>query len=135
MSDQRVAENFLRSEFACPCGCGFDTVDAMLASVLQDERDAFTTKYGRVKIVITGPNRCDAHNRAVGGAEDSTHKEAKAADHKAYYWDEDAAKWVQIDPHEQYDLLDGWYTDSCGIGLYPNRVHFDSRSTKARWRV
>ena len=127
-----LTRNFQRSEFACECGCGFDTADFLLVQTLQDERDYFESIYGRVRLVITGRNRCKAHNAATpGAAPNSTHTEGKAADHHIDRWL--GGKWVRIDPQEQYDYLDSSFPDSCGIGLYSNRVHFDTRAAKARW--
>ena len=126
----QLTDHFKRSEFVCRCGCGFDTVDYMLLLTLEDEHVALTSKYGRVRIIITGPNRCEAHNRNEGGANKSTHKEAKAADHHADYFSDGI--WVAIPPQVQYDLLDSWYPDSCGLIIYSNRVHFDTRAIRYR---
>lgn len=70
-----VSKNFSRREFACKCGCGFDAVDVDLLSGLQALRDLS----GR-SITITSGDRCEAHNKKVGGASQSLHKKGKAAD-------------------------------------------------------
>lgn len=70
-----VSKNFSRSEFACKCGCGFDAVDVDLLAGLQALRDLA----GR-SITINSACRCEAHNKKVGGASQSYHKKAKAAD-------------------------------------------------------
>lgn len=113
-----ISKNFSRSEFECKCGCGFDTVDVELSNVMQVLRDHF----GR-PVHVTSGNRCFTHNMEEGGARGSKHLEAKANDF-----------WVEgISPKEIYDYLDELYPDKYGIGLYVDRVHFDSREDKARW--
>jgi hypothetical protein len=124
-----LTKNFSRREFACTDGCGFDTVDYELVTILQDLADGLGDTYGEVEVKITGPNRCKAQNEAVGGAPNSTHLEAKADDFKVFI----KKTKKQIDPDIVADLLNEWYPDSKGIGRYINRTHFDSRTTKARW--
>ena len=133
METGQLSEHFWRSEFECRCGCGFDTVDAELVRVLEDERAYFCRKYGRARIKITGPNRCPKHNRAEGGAEDSKHTTARAADHKAYYLGPNGRTWLKVPAKEQADYLESKYPDCYGIGRYHNRVHLDTRKEKARW--
>lgn len=73
-----VSKNFSRKEFACnpvKCGCGFDAVDVDLLAGLQALRDLA----GR-GITINSACRCAKHNKAVGGASNSYHMKAKAAD-------------------------------------------------------
>ena len=36
-----LSANFNRAEFACKCGCGFDTVDAKLIDYVQQIREYF----------------------------------------------------------------------------------------------
>lgn len=112
-----LSKNFSRHEFACQCGCGFDTVDAELINVLQDLRDHF----GPVE--ISGPNRCPVHNREIGGAQGSLHQTGKAAD----------IKIDGTDPQTVFSYLDHNNPQHYGIGLYCNRVHIDVRPHRARW--
>ena len=51
-----VSDNFSRSEFACKCGCGFNSVDVALLDALEQVRE----KFGPVS--ITSGNRCPKHN-------------------------------------------------------------------------
>lgn len=128
-----LTRNLSRHEFACKCGCGFDTVDFELVNVLQDAVFHFESKYGnRVIVSITGPNRCIEHNRKEGGAEGSKHITGKAADHKFFIVSESGSR-KQIDPVEVYDYYCHKYPNKFGIGIYSNRVHIDSRSGKGRW--
>jgi uncharacterized protein YcbK (DUF882 family) len=70
-----MSANFTRAEFACKCGCGFDTVDATLLRGLQRLRDVVARP-----IIITSACRCKAHNAKVGGVSTSRHLIAQAAD-------------------------------------------------------
>ncbi len=72
---ERLSPHFLRSEFACKCGCGFATVDPVLIEQLELLRMAL----GR-PIVIDDACRCEIHNKKVGGAAESQHMLGRAAD-------------------------------------------------------
>ena len=71
----KLSKNFDSSEFACKCGCGYDTPNPELIRMLQAARDL----YGK-PIRITSGCRCIKHNRNVGGASNSAHLAGKAAD-------------------------------------------------------
>ena len=123
-----LTTNISRSEFACKCNCGFDTVDIALAEALQDCVDHF----GHCYILITGPNRCEKHNNSVGGALNSQHIYGRAADFRIF----DVKTRTQVSPVEVYDYMDKAYKGKYGLGLYSNRVHFDTRSGPcARWGI
>lgn len=109
---------FKRSEFACKCGCGFDTVDFELAVVLDRVRE-----YYEKPVIINSAARCLDHNRVIGGAGSSQHLLGKAADF--YVRGVDSSKVAK--------LLRDWYPAKYGIGEYSNRVHIDVRSNPARW--
>ena len=117
--DVRVADHFHRSEFACPCGCGFAAADVELLGVLERLRLLYDQP-----LHITSGCRCARYNDAVGGAVHSFHLKGLAAD-------------FQIrgeDPAAISDILDGMYPDRYGIGSYPSWVHIDMRQgTPARW--
>ena len=68
---------FKRSEFACKCHCGFDTIDYELAEVIDDVREQF----GKPTTITSGC-RCNKHNAKVGGAKNSVHKTGQACDFK-----------------------------------------------------
>ncbi|MGI6540965.1 MAG: D-Ala-D-Ala carboxypeptidase family metallohydrolase [Bacillota bacterium] len=71
----KLSKNFDSSEFACKCGCGYDTPNPELIRMLQVARDL----YGK-PMRITSGCRCIKHNRNVGGASNSAHLAGKAAD-------------------------------------------------------
>lgn len=113
-----ISKNFYRSEHACNCGCGFDTVDVELNHILQvDLRD-----YYNKKVTIQG-NRCPYWNDHEDGSDDSQHMEAKAADTVV----------EGVSPLAVYTYLDRKYPDKYGLGLYDDFVHIDPRPDKARW--
>ena len=61
-----ISKNLSRWEFACGCGCGFDTADYALVNVLQSCVNYFEHKYKRdIRIDITGPNRCREYNDSL----------------------------------------------------------------------
>jgi uncharacterized protein YcbK (DUF882 family) len=113
-----ISKHFSRDEFACKCGCGFDTVDIELIAILEDVREHFDKP-----IKINSGCRCAKHNKAVGGEANSLHMIGRAADFV-----------VQgPSPAKVYQYLTGKYPEQYGIGIYPTWVHADSRTTKARW--
>lgn len=136
-----LTKNLSRKEFACECGCGFDTVDYELVMMIQDAADYFAAKYdSKIVVAVTGGNRCVKHNEVIQKQEvknyvpfssKSTHMDAKAADHKFFYYVNEIK--TQIDSVEVYDYYDKKYPTSKGVGLYSNRTHVDSRAVKARW--
>lgn len=114
-----LSTHFNRSEFACKCKCGFDTVDKKTLEIVEEIRQ-WTGK----PVVITSGCRCAAHNRMVGGAPTSQHKKARAADIKVE------------DPVKVYDYLCKNYPNQYGFGLYSTFVHIDTRTgPPARWKA
>jgi uncharacterized protein YcbK (DUF882 family) len=113
-----LSKHFSRIEFACQCGCGFDTVDAQLIDVLEDVRENFG-----LPIRISSAARCPSHNFDVGGTKSSKHKLGKAAD-------------IVIDgvePEEVHAYIDMTWPDTFGLGSYQTFTHVDVRENKARW--
>lgn len=70
-----LTEHFNRAEFACKCGCGADHISPTLAARLEIMRAMLGSK-----ITITSGVRCPAHNKVVGGVENSEHLSGEAAD-------------------------------------------------------
>lgn len=114
----KISNNFKRSEFACKCGCGFDTVDVELVTVLEAVRSFFGEP-----VKINSGCRCVEHNKKEGGSPKSQHLYGKAADIVV----------ENVMPIKVYTYLVHKYANTYGIGLYPNRVHVDVREQKARW--
>jgi uncharacterized protein YcbK (DUF882 family) len=108
---------FSRSEFACSCGCGYDTVDAMLLEALRELRRHF-----KKPIRVTSGCRCKAHNEAVGGSERSQHTLGRAADIQV----------VDVSPADVQDLAESL---GLSVGRYETFTHIDTRTgVPARWR-
>lgn len=118
-----LTRNLSRSEFACKCGCGFDSADHQLVEILQEVRDRFEVVKGKpLPLVITSGNRCSEHNAKVGGAPKSNHTKGIAVDFMM----------PEVEPSEIFDHLDGVFPDQYGLILYPGWVHFDVRAVKYR---
>jgi uncharacterized protein YcbK (DUF882 family) len=113
-----ISANFSRAEFACKCGCGFDTVDAELLDLLEKIRAHF----GR-SITINCGCRCPAHNAAIepAGAENSQHLYGRAADIVV----KDTPPPIV---HELAHQL-----GANGLGEYNSFTHLDTRVGYARW--
>jgi len=113
-----ISKNFSRHEFACKCGCEFDTVDIELAQLCEDVREFD----GNDPKSPSSGCRCKKHNRDVGGAEFSKHPLGIAADLECN------------NPVKVYEKLCEKYPNKFGFGLYQWGVHVDSRSGRpARW--
>ena len=70
-----LSENFTREEFACKCGCGFDSVSKDLLDALENLRAVVKRPVG-----VNSGCRCARHNAVVGGADTSQHCLGRAAD-------------------------------------------------------
>lgn len=114
-----LSPHFDRAEFACKCGCGFDSIDMELVNVLEDVRQQFERP-----IRVNSGCRCKTHNESVGGVVKSWHLYGKAADIV-----------VQgVYPDYVADYLAEIYPDKYGIGRYRTFTHIDVREQRARWR-
>lgn len=67
-----LSTNFSRDEFACECGCGRGMNDGDIDPGLVLHLEAMRAEIGRPMFITSGC-RCLAHNRAVGGVDDSVH--------------------------------------------------------------
>ena len=114
-----VSKNFYRDEFACRCGCGFDTVDATLVQGLQRLRDIL-----KAPIHVNSGCRCKKHNTGQGGSPKSQHLTGKAAD-------------IRVDGKhpEEVAAIAAMLSEfaNSGIGIYDTFTHLDARNGKSRW--
>jgi uncharacterized protein YcbK (DUF882 family) len=111
-----ISANFNRSEFACKCGCGFDTVDTQLLTLLEELRAHFGSS-----VTINSGCRCPDYNESIGGAKNSQHVVGRAAD-------------IVVNgtpPDLVYELAN--QLDASGLGGYDNFTHIDTRTGNARW--
>ena len=140
-----LSTHFSRWEFACKCGCGFDTVDHALLEVLEKEHAHFNALHAAaIRIIITGGNRCREYNDRLRAAaladgrprdapaEDSQHVYARAADHRVERLSH-LGRWVPLEADTVADYLDRTHPLEYGIGRYPGRTHLDTRKGPKRW--
>ncbi len=115
----RVSPHFQRREFACRCGCGFDTVDAQTLEALERIRQHFNQP-----VTITSGCRCATHNASVGGARNSQHTLGRAADIQVRnVAPHTVAAWVEAN------------LPRVSVGRYNTFTHVDTRSNgPARWQ-
>ena len=114
-----ISLNFNRSEFACKCGCGFDTVDSELVMALEMIRKKFDAP-----ITINSGCRCLSYNASIGGSIKSQHTLGRAAD----------IAISKINPSDVYNFISARNHSRYGIGKYDTFTHIDTRSgAPARW--
>ena len=122
-----MTPHFKRQEFDCSDGTIVPTeyMDNLqtLCNNLEVLRD-----YLNSPVSITGSGyRTETHNKKVGGAKNSQHIYAKAADINAKGYT----------PKELYEAIETLIglgrMKQGGLGLYNTFVHYDIRGTKARW--
>lgn len=112
-----LSKNFSRKEFACHCGCGFDTIDSETLMIVQEARFFMDEP-----ITPSSGARCLAYNRKIGSKDTSQHVLGRAVDLPV------------SDPKKLYDYLCNRYKNQYGFGLYKTFVHIDSRTNGgARW--
>ena len=115
-----LSKNFSRWEFRCKCGCGLDTVDYQLLSLLERLR----IYYGSRGITINSGSRCPEYNKKIGGKPKSQHLIGRAADFTV----------AGASPKLVQRYLDLTYPDGLGIGSYNTFTHVDTRTGgPARW--
>lgn len=73
-----ITKNFTYDELMCPC-CGEMSIDATAIGMLQKAREMSS-----VKFKINSACRCNEHNKAVGGKQDSSHIIASGKDSYAF---------------------------------------------------
>lgn len=115
----RLSTHFSRREFACRCGCGFDTIDAQTLGVLEQLRNHFGQP-----VTVTSGCRCHAYNARVGGAKHSQHRLGRAADIQVRHVQPDeVADWVEAN------------LPQASVGRYATFTHIDTRTDgPARWQ-
>ncbi len=70
-----MTKNFSKQELECKCGCGLVNYDDEFMTALQHIRN----RYKKAMIVTSG-SRCNEHNRAVGGSDNSDHTHGRGID-------------------------------------------------------
>jgi len=123
----KLTKNFTRQEFDCndgaPVPAQYMDNCKKVAINLQALRDHL-----KEPVLITGSGyRTPAHNKKAGGAKNSQHLYANAADINVR--SKSPAQLAAVIE----DLIKAGKMEQGGIGIYPGFVHYDRRGTKARW--
>jgi len=103
---------------ACNCGCGQDTVDSVLVSMVENVREYFAQP-----IKVTSGNRCIEYNEKIGGSKNSQHILSRACDIQV----------KNVSPNVVQNYCLQAFDGIGGIGRYDTFTHIDSRSDVARW--
>lgn len=126
-----TARHFKRHEFACNCGCGFDTADHELVNYLDDIHERLHELTDRpIRMDIESGCRCPYWNEHESGSDGSLHLFGRAADVKCFQ--KISGEWVKIDPAIVHEVAESM--DVPGLGGYRTFTHVDTRSGGfARW--
>jgi uncharacterized protein YcbK (DUF882 family) len=118
--------DFTMKETECKCGCGHNPVHQSLINVLQ----LITDTLGR-KLKLNCVCRCIAHNKKVGGTDNSYHVQGMAADIAVMDLDTGNDTKSEL----LYDAIK--YIGIPCVIEYPNRYfcHIDMRITDAPVRI
>jgi uncharacterized protein YcbK (DUF882 family) len=121
----KLSENFKLSEFACGDGCGgeadhVESLRALCVEVLEPLRAAL----GGVRLDIHSGYRCAAFNVRCGGAKNSQHMRATAADVKSSAGPD--AVWAAA-------LKVQRKRGRGGVGRYSRFTHVDNRARRSNW--
>lgn len=122
----KLTTNFSLSEFRCKDGT--DVPEELMPNVkkLANELQKLRDLLG-LPIKINSGYRTPSYNRKIGGAKNSFHVQAKAADIVV----------ADIEPKKLHAMIEKWIEQGKlnfkGVGLYNTFVHVDVRDRKARW--
>lgn len=123
---EQLTKNFHRKEFDCKDGTKvpeqYKSNLIKLATNLQVLRDHLGKP-----IVINSGYRSPKHNANVGGAKNSQHLLATASDIRVAGLTSKELHTIIL------QLIKAGKMHNGGVGLYPNFLHYDVRSTPARW--
>ena len=121
----QLTQNFKLSEFSSR---GQPVPDKYLCNVrvLATNLQVIRAKIGQPLVIVSG-YRTPEHNRTCGGATNSYHLSAQAAD----------IRCAGLSPVELQDaildLIASGYIHDGGLGLYDTFVHYDIRAVPYRW--
>ena len=115
--NESISMHFKAKEFGCKDGSQVIFVDDYLVSILEILRN----KIGK-PVHINSGYRTPTRNKAVGGAKYSYHMRGMAADIRVN----------GMTPKEIAKILNEIVPNECGIIVYSNWVHFDTRTIKYR---
>lgn len=116
-ANEKVGQHFKVREFACKDGSQVVFIDSYLVSIL----DILRNQVGKPVIINSG-YRTPTRNKAVGGAKYSYHMRGMAAD----------IRINDMTAKEIANKLNTIIPNECGIIVYENWVHIDTRTKKYR---
>jgi len=118
----KITKHLSTHEVSCKCGCGFNKLDPMTAKAFEKIREIA----GNQPLTISSGCRCEAHNKAIGGATSSQHVKGTALDIRV-------PKGMDFDFF--YGICDNVIGHVGGVGKYSDLrfVHIDTRGHRARW--
>lgn len=126
MALHQITKNFHYIEFASKDGAKLPKeLEANLVELVQNLQ--VLREYVGKKITINSGYRSPEHNKKIGGAKESFHVRAMAADIVV-----EGHTPKQVKEIIQHLILTGRMKEG-GIGLYDTFIHYDIRGTKARW--
>lgn len=139
-----LSKRFSRSEFACRCGCGKESIDFELITNLESLGDYFESiepDCFRVAIHINSGNRCEQYDmdmKIMNGYEirdkPSEHLFNWASDFWMEYVYAHTTQRKRIPDDLVADKLEEFHPNKHGIGRYRGRTHYDTRTNgPARW--
>lgn len=109
---------FYDEDFKCECGCNMDVADEV--KLLSDKIRALAG----IPLIVNSGARCNAHNKAIGASETSSHTLGLAVDFKC------------TDSISRANIIRALVSLGIArIGLHKNFIHFDIDRTKptATW--
>lgn len=124
--NEQLSSHLSRSEIACKCGCGFDSVSSATVDLFERIRELCCKCKGKdVPIAVSSGCRCPKHNAAIGGLKNSQHVRGNALDLIC-------PNGVSMDEFHGVCLA---CNPNGGVGFYRKRcfIHVDTRGQKARW--
>lgn len=126
--DDALTEHFRLREFACKDGSLTPAAVVANLRVLAEQLEVLRAKVAR-PIHITSGFRTPAYNRSVGGAPASQHVFGRAADIRV----------DELSPADLASAIESLIAEGAmlegGLGTYRTWVHYDTRGSRARWRV
>ena len=122
----QLTKNFSLAEFACKDGTPVPGEYVCNVKELADQIQALREYLGG-PLTVMSSYRTPAHNKKVGGAKNSQHLTASAADLKS---PNHTPKQIKAAIEK---LIAAGKMKQGGVGLYPTFVHYDIRGKKARW--
>lgn len=124
----QLTKNFNLEEFKCKDGTPVPKEYYQNLTQLVDNLQTIRDHFNLPIIIISG-YRTKSHNKKIGGAPNSLHLTARAADFKI----------KGISPEMLYNIIEYLIhtaqIQQGGLGIYKTHIHYDIRKSKARWKT